>query len=118
MTGDDEMDEVVAGLRAQFRASLSEHADAIKKAWGVLSSTVDERARREAAKLLLRHVHRLAGAGPTLGLAALGTAAALVEEMVREALEAGRPLATPPPLAPLVAQLLLLCESENGLSLS
>ena len=114
MSDGEEMDQVIAGLRAQFRARLKHHAAAMRDALRTLGDAGDDAARREAAKLLLANAHRLAGSAGSFGFAAISAAASLVEETMRAALAAGGDLTTPARLAPLIGDLLALCDQASG----
>jgi chemotaxis protein histidine kinase CheA len=110
---DDDMDEVMAGLRAQFLAALPDHVTAMVEAWRTLRYSGDEGARRAAAGEILRRAHRLAGNGAMVGFAAISDAAAPLEEMLRPVTESGAPLTLPPALAPLIARLLETCDAAR-----
>jgi hypothetical protein len=113
MSEDDEMDEVIAGLRAQFRARLKVQAAAMRDALRVFDDAGAPEGRREAAKLLLANAHLLAGSAGSFGFAAIGEAASPVEEMVRSALAADGLVTPPQAFGPLVSDLLALCEQAG-----
>ena len=108
---DDEMDEVIAGLRGQFLAALPDHAAAIRHAWEILRGGGAPPTRRAAAEELLRRAHRLAGNGAMVGFAAISDAASPVEEMLRAALDADTSTTLPAELAEQVARLLGACDA-------
>jgi HPt (histidine-containing phosphotransfer) domain-containing protein len=113
MSDDDEIDEVIAGLRAQFRLRLKVDGDAMRDALRALAAETSVDARRAALKQLLGAAHRLSGSAASFGFAAIGDAAAPVEEALRAALDAGGALAVPATLAPLVGELLALCDAAK-----
>ncbi|HKW52477.1 MAG TPA: Hpt domain-containing protein [Stellaceae bacterium] len=106
---DDDMDELMAALRAQFIAALPDHIAAIGQAWRALSGR-DIAAWRTAADELLRRAHRLAGNGAMVGFAAISDAASPVEETLRAAPASGE---APPALTALVARLLEACDAAS-----
>ena len=110
---DDDMDEVMAGLRAYFITTLTEHVAAIGQAWRDLGEDGDCAARRAAADELLRRAHRLAGNGRMVGFPAISDAAALLEETVRAAIDGAGLRTISPALAPLVARLLEACDAAG-----
>jgi chemotaxis protein histidine kinase CheA len=110
---DDDMDEVMAGLRAYFITTLAEHVAAIRQAWRDLGEGRDRAARRAAADELLRRAHRLAGNGAMVGFAAISDAASPVEETLRAMLDADKPIALPGELAGQIARLLAACVSSR-----
>ena len=110
MSDDDDMDEVMAGLRGQFLAALPDHVAAIRQAWQTLAGNGTPSMRRAAADELLRRAHRLAGNGAMVGFAAISDAASPVEEMLRPMLVAAGPPVLPAEATPLVARLLAACE--------
>jgi HPt (histidine-containing phosphotransfer) domain-containing protein len=114
MSDDEEMDAVIAGLRAQFRARLKADAATIRDAVRELAQdgTVDE--RRAALKRLLSAAHRLSGSAASFGFEAIGNAATPIEEMLRAVLAAGGALALPATLQPQVSDLVALCDAVKG----
>jgi HPt (histidine-containing phosphotransfer) domain-containing protein len=113
MADDDDMDEVMAGLRAYFITTLAEHVPVIRQAWRDLGEGGDRAARRAAADELLRRAHRLAGNGAMVGFAAISDAAALLEETLRAAIDGAGLRTLSPALSPLVAQLLAACAAAS-----
>jgi chemotaxis protein histidine kinase CheA len=113
MSDDEEMDEVMAGLRAQFRARLKVDGDVMRTAWRALAAVTSVDARRAALKQLLGAAHRLSGSAASFGFAPIGDAATPVEEALRAVLDPGGALALPATLAPLVGELLALCDAAK-----
>jgi HPt (histidine-containing phosphotransfer) domain-containing protein len=112
MSNDDDMDEVIAGLRAQFRVRLALDAEAIRGASRALAVESGVEARRAALKQLLAAAHRLSGSAASFGFDAIGAAAAPVEEALRAIIGAGGALAVPATLEALVGELLALCDQS------
>jgi chemotaxis protein histidine kinase CheA len=110
---DDDMGEVMAGLRGQFLAALPDHVADIRHAWQTLVDEGAPSARRAAADELLRRAHRLAGNGAMVGFAAISDAASPVEETLRAMLDADKPIALPAELAGQIARLLAVCVSSR-----
>jgi len=110
---DDDTDEVMAGLRAHFVATLTDHVTAIRQAWRDLGEGGDRAARRAAADELLRRAHRLAGNGGMVGFATISDAAALLEETLRAAIDGAGLRTLSPALASLVARLLEACDAAS-----
>jgi chemotaxis protein histidine kinase CheA len=111
---DDDMDEVMAGLRQYFVTTLTDHVAAIREAWQGLREGADCAARGAAADELLRRAHRLAGNGRMVGFAAISDAAGLLEEMLRAAIDGAGLRTLSPALAPLVARLLHACDAARN----
>ncbi|HWG78252.1 MAG TPA: Hpt domain-containing protein [Stellaceae bacterium] len=110
---DNDMDEVMAGLRQYFVTTLNDHVAAIREAWRGLREGADRTAREAAADELLRRAHRLAGNGRMVGFAEISDAAGLLEETLRAAIDgAGLRTLSPAPAA-LVARLLEACDAAR-----
>jgi len=114
MVEDDGMDEVMAGLRQHFVATLAEHVAAIREAWRELGESGDRAVQRAAAETLLRRAHRLAGNGAMVGFAPISEAAALLEETLRAAIDGAGLRTLSPALAPLVAGVLAACDAASA----
>lgn len=116
MSKDEELDEVIAGLRAQFRARLKSDAEAMRRALRGFDDDATVDARKAALKQLLAAAHRLSGSAASFGFDAIGAAAGPVEEALRAALGAGSGLTVPATLEPMVRDLLVLCDqvSDSG----
>ena len=110
MSKDEEMDDVIAGLRAQFRVRLKSDAEAMRSALRELGGDATVAARKAALKQLLAAAHRLSGSAASFGFDAIGAAAAPVEEAMRAVLNAGGELTIPATLEPMVRDLLALCD--------
>jgi HPt (histidine-containing phosphotransfer) domain-containing protein len=108
---DDELDEVIAALRAQFRVRLKSDAEMMRSALRDLGRDGSTQARGAALKQLLAAAHRLSGSAASFGFDAIGAAAGPVEEAVRAVLNAGGEPAIPATLAPMVCDLLALCDA-------
>lgn len=109
----DDMDEVMAGLRQYFVTTLTDHVTAIREAWQGLREGADRTTRETAADELLRRAHRLAGNGRMVGFAAISDAAGLLEETLRAAIDGAGLRTLSPALAPLVARLLEACDAAR-----
>jgi chemotaxis protein histidine kinase CheA len=113
MSDDHEMDQVMAGLRAQFRLRLKVDGDIMRDAVRALAAETSVDARRAALKQLLGAAHRLSGSAASFGFAPIGDAATPVEEALRAVLDPGGALALPATFAPLVGELLALCDAAK-----
>jgi HPt (histidine-containing phosphotransfer) domain-containing protein len=114
MSDDEEMDQVIAELRAQFRARLKLDAEAIRDALRGLADDRSVETRHKALKLLLAAAHRLSGSAASFGFPAIGQAAASIEETLRAAMDAGGELRVPATLEPLLRDLATLCDQAGG----
>jgi HPt (histidine-containing phosphotransfer) domain-containing protein len=110
---DQKLDEVIAGLRAQFRLRLKSDAEAMRGALRDLGRDTTVEARGAALMQLLAAAHRLSGSAASFGFDAIGAAAGPVEEAVRAVLDAGGEPAIPATLAPMVRDLLVLCDGAT-----
>jgi HPt (histidine-containing phosphotransfer) domain-containing protein len=116
MSKDDELDEVIAGLRAQFRARLKSDAETMRRALRDLDDNATVDARKAGLKQLLAAAHRLSGSAASFGFDAIGTAAGPVEETLRAVLGAGSEPMIPATLEPMVRDLLVLCDQVSDSS--
>jgi len=111
MSDDEEMDAIIAGLRAQFRVRLKVDAATMRRATHELAQDGTVEARQAALKQLLGAVHRLSGSAASFGFEAIGNAATPIEEALRTVLSAGGPLAIPPTLQAQMSDLVALCDA-------
>jgi len=98
----------LADLRARFIARSRERVQSLR---GLIDAAPDQRARdaagsaaEPAAAAIARLAHQLAGAAGTFGYAALGEAAAILEDRARAA-EGAASTFDPLPLTPLLRAL-------------
>jgi hypothetical protein len=86
----DEFAERLARIRQRFAASLHSKLDDSFAALPVLSDTGAEAI--EAIVVTHRRLHEMCGIAPSIGFIATGTAARTAESLLREAVNAMRPL--------------------------